>query len=176
MSLEKMTYDAATGERHLPLEDARQPQAQFPGDERCAVAGAIVPAHPGSLRTLGALRRLVFQSGAGRAGKESSPTRRGCAHLRLERGAGERFCGSRQGRLGATSARSAKDRCGSSRLNRRARDHPAHPRAPGALGAGTRRARSARAGPRVAGQRRHRAYPPRSPRHRVALRLRYAGS
>jgi hypothetical protein len=41
---------------------------------------------------------------------------------------------------------------------RRARDHPAHPRAPGALGAGTRRAKSARAGPRVAGERRHSAY------------------
>ena len=78
MSLEKMTYDAASGtviqggEGGPPfprLEDAPGPEEELPGDARGAVARVALPAHPGSLRAPGALRRLVLEPGAGRAGQ-----------------------------------------------------------------------------------------------------------
>ena len=61
MSLEKMTYDAASGtviqggEGAPPfprLEDAPGPEEELPGDARGAVARVALPAHPGSLRDL----------------------------------------------------------------------------------------------------------------------------
>ena len=69
MSLEKMTYDAADRHGDLPLQDAPGSQAQLPGHAGRPVAGAALPPHPGSLRASGALRRLVFEPGTGRAGE-----------------------------------------------------------------------------------------------------------
>ncbi len=86
MSLEKMTYDAQTGtviyrsKMHLGLRGkggAPSPPRELSGDARRPVAGVAVPAHPGSHRASGALRRLVLQSrtrGAGEGAQDS-----GCA-------------------------------------------------------------------------------------------------
>jgi len=87
-------------EANVTFQDARGAEAQFSGDAGGRVAGAPVPPHPRSLRTSGALRRLVFQpsarrTGEGRQGPGCAEHRRG-AHRTRERA--PRAC---QGRLGA---------------------------------------------------------------------------
>ena len=81
MSLEKMSYDAHHRYRPLPLEDAPGPEEKFPGDARCRVAGAATSPHPRSLRAPGALRGLVVEPRARRAG-EGSEGSGGADHVR----------------------------------------------------------------------------------------------